>query len=194
MTRLFLLRHGQTAGSGAVLQGRLAGISLNAEGLKQAEHLRDLLPSEISSIITSPVQRARETASIVAAGFGLKVVVDEAFSELNFGVWQGLSFEELETHKEWKEFNLARVLTRAPQGENLSDVERRVFERLHTLLDGQSEAVAIVTHGDIIRVALTDFVGAPLDCFDRFRIDTGSLTEIECFPDGMFRVVRLNYR
>lgn len=194
MTRLLLIRHAQTDSTAHILQGRLPGFPLSRTGEVQALKLQQLLPAELSRIFTSPLERSQETARLLAARFGINPAVDEAFNELDFGDWMGKSFAELDGLAPWKTFNRNRTAAQAPGGESLSEVSKRAVERLIELLgtyDG--ETLAIVTHCDVIRAALTHFLCAPLESFERIRIDPASLSEIEYFSNDFSRVVRLNH-
>ena len=193
MTRLLLIRHAETELSNSVLLGRLPGIHLSQNGVEQAKRLQNRMPTHVSLVITSPLERAEETADILMDDLGLEPIIDEAFDELNFGSWAGMRFQELDALTEWKAFNRTRTIERAPGGENLREVKKRVLSGIeHLLVSRKGETIAVVTHGDVIRTALTHFAGSPLACFDRFRVDFASMTEIEVFPDGRPRIVSVN--
>lgn len=194
MTRLLLIRHAQTDSTAYTLQGRLPGFPLSRTGEVQALKLQQLLPVELSRIFTSPLERAKETARLFAAKFGITPAVDEAFNELDFGDWAGRSFAELDGLARWKTFNRNRTTAQAPGGESLSQVKKRAVKRLLELLSTcDGETLAIVTHCDVIRAALTHFLCAPLESFERIRIDPASLSEIEYFSNNFSRVARLNH-
>jgi broad specificity phosphatase PhoE len=195
MTRLLLIRHAETELTATVLLGRTPGVHLSQNGAEQSRRLQNFIPSDLSKIVSSPIERASETAAIATSGRGLNTIIDQAFNELDYGTWSGMRFEDLERIEEWKMFNRNRESQRAPCGENLCDVKHRIIHGIERLIiDYRNESVAIFTHGDVIRTALSHFAGAPLACFDRFRIDPASLSEVEIFSDGQPRIVSVNYR
>jgi probable phosphoglycerate mutase len=180
-----LVRHGESEGVHDRLVGRSPGAALTERGRTQlrqtAAYLKDY---KIDSYISSPQQRARETAEILA-GSGL-VSIETAFDECDFGGWTGARFAELAENPEWKVYNELRSLHCAPGGESIADVQHRAVQRIlqirSEIPDGAR--VCVVTHGDVIRLVLTYFAAAPLDSFVRLHIDTGSVS-IVWLGDGL---------
>src|SRR5690348_11415207 len=88
MTCLYLVRHGATDAIGNSFTGRMAGVSLNTWGIQQAgalaEYFRNL---KIRSVFSSPTERARQTANIIASASGLEVEERCAFDEIEIGKW-----------------------------------------------------------------------------------------------------------
>ncbi len=194
MTRIFLLRHGQTDVMLTHLAGRLPGIALNRAGRDQAEALADrIAPPDV--LITSPVQRARETAAIVGARHGLEATVIEGFAEFDFGDWTGRTFEELQGDPRWDAFNRSRATRSAPGGESMADVQRRALKALGKLtVDGDGQTIAIVSHGDVIRALLLHAAGSSLQNYWRFTVDAASITELSLAGEGSERIIRMNDR
>ena len=94
-TVLHLARHGETDdNANKVFQGQ-RGAGLNARGRAQAERLAARVAPSIDTIVSSDLQRARETAAIVAAAVKTEVVLDEGLREVDVGAWTGLSYEEV---------------------------------------------------------------------------------------------------
>ena len=87
----YFLRHGQTGWNLQRLAQGTADVALNDSGLKEAgkaaDRLRDI--GRIDVIVSSPLQRALQTATIVAKALDLPVQTDDVFAECNFGVQQG---------------------------------------------------------------------------------------------------------
>src|SRR4051794_2844649 len=103
MTQFFLVRHGETDTAGRSLVGWMPGHPLNENGRKQAESLAErLAPYPITSVYSSPIQRARETAAPIARRLRLTLSPVTEFGEWNCGAWEGLSFEELQTREDWQ--------------------------------------------------------------------------------------------
>src|SRR4051812_19589382 len=84
-TKVFLVRHGATAALGHSLTGRASGVGLSEEGLGQAAELgRAFAQVALTAVLSSPLERARETASAIAEPHGLRVRVVDALIEMDF--------------------------------------------------------------------------------------------------------------
>ena len=193
MTRIFLLRHGETAIMRTHLAGRTPRVPLNHYGRLQAAALAKRL-NNLDAIVTSPVQRAVETATIIGRIHGLIPTLSNEFSEFDFGAWTGMTFADLRDVPAWQDFNHSREITAPPGGEAMADVQQRALAGLLPLIqekyDGQT--VAIVSHGDVIRALLIHAAKTGIDQYWRFTVDAASITELACHPDGIERIVRMN--
>lgn len=181
MTRLHLIRHAAFEGVGRLMVGRTAGVSLNDFGRAQARDLSaDLAGEPLAAIYTSPLERARETAAVIADAHNLTPVVHEAFAELDLGEWTGTVVEDLESHSAWRDFNTLRSLTRIPGGELMLETQTRAIAGLLEIRrHHQDETVAVVTHADVIRAILGHLLGMPMDHLLRLEIVTASYSTIE---------------
>lgn len=186
-TTLLLIRHGHTDWIGRAVAGRQPDVHLNALGQEQALRLCDRLRAlPISAIYSSPLERTRETAAPLAAAFGLEVVPCEEAVELDFGRWTGSTMVTLENDPGWRAFNTWRSVTPAPEGELMPDVQARIVRallRLRAVHPG--EAVAVFSHGDVIRAAVAYFAGVPLDLFHRIEIRPASISSLRFYDDGV---------
>lgn len=160
-TTILLVRHGETDSNA---EGRIQGQTntpLNERGRSQAQALADELAGEaIAAVYSSDLDRARETAEILAGRLDLPVVVDPALRERNFGSWEGRTVDELEARwpgawARWRE---------GDEGEG--DVEdhlalaARVRDAIHRLAAAHpGERILVVAHGGAMRVILTDAAG-----------------------------------
>lgn len=181
MATFCLVRHGHTDAVGRRLAGRLPGVFLSEKGRVQAQRLVALLrPYEISAIVSSPLERALQTAAPLAEHLGLEVRPDPALTEMDFGQWQGCSLDELREDKHWQRFNALRSATAAPGGECMHEVQARMVTALLRLHAAHPAATfAVFSHGDPLRSVVCHFCCIPLDCVQRFEIDPGSVTIIE---------------
>jgi len=192
-TRLLLIRHANTDAVRRYHSGRAPGLHLNAEGRAQAERLTAALHSvRLDAIVSSPLERTRETAEPIARDQHLEVLIEPAFIEVETGAWTGVSFADLAPSDEWRRYNTARAITRPPGGELLIEVQGRAVD---ALLDWQarypSGIVAIVSHGDVIRSTLQYFLGMPIDYVLRFEISPASISIVEV-GEGWTRVLQVN--
>ncbi len=184
MTRILLIRHGATDLLGRVLYGRMPGVHLNSAGLGQAQALAQALQTRyrLASVVSSPLDRARETAGPIAEAQDLEVSFDEAFTEIDFGSWMGKSFSELHDEELWKRYYRFRATTRPPGGESMMDVQSRAWDGIAKILDRHSHhreaSVAVVTHGDVIRALLLLVLGMSIDHIQRIEAAPASVSEI----------------
>ena len=181
MTRILLIRHGSTDLLGRVLYGRMAGVHLNEKGRKEARTMAQALKVRyrLDAVVSSPLERATETASFITDLQGLDVATDEGLNELDCGAWVGKPFPELNHSEEWRRFNHLRSLTRAPGGESLLEAQGRAWKSLENLQTRYQEGtVAAVTHGDVIRSLLLLLLGMPLDHILRLEVEPASVSEV----------------
>jgi alpha-ribazole phosphatase len=167
VTRLLLVRHGQTTWNGeARIQGQ-TDTALSDLGERQARRLGARLAGEaIDAAYASDLQRAWRTAEIALDGRPHEIVRDPAWRELHFGAWEGLVYDDAAR----RDPDLAKRRLRDPAhvappgGENLADLARRVLpaaQRLHTSHGGQT--VVVVTHGGCVRVLVCTLLGLELN-------------------------------
>jgi probable phosphoglycerate mutase len=182
-----LLRHGQTEMS---VQKRYAGrsdVPLTETGVRQVVAAAKRLASAgLSVIVSSPLQRAVQTAQEVAAATGAAVVTDEGFRETDFGAWEGLTFAEVRERwpgevTTW----LADPAVAPPGGESFAEVSNRVTEALHRVLAGRArQTVLIVSHVTPIKTLVAQALLAPPPALYRMHLDVAALCEIDWYPDG----------
>jgi broad specificity phosphatase PhoE len=189
MTRILLIRHGSTDLLGRVLYGRMPGVFLNAEGRRQTGELASTLKARYSldKIVSSPLERAVETAELIANATGSAITIDDGITEVDSGSWTGKTFKDLNALDHWRQYNRRRSLTCPPGGETMMDVQSRSWRALQKMIDLQntsSDTCALVTHGDVIRCLLVLFLGMSIDHIHRLEIAPASLTEVNLGPDG----------
>jgi probable phosphoglycerate mutase len=164
-----------------VLYGRMPGVHLNEEGRRQARAAGQALKARypIDDVVSSPLERATETAQLIAGPQNLDVSTDEGLNELEFGAWMGTPFTDLRECEEWRQFNQLRSLTRAPGGESLIEVQARAWKSLEKIQARHPDStVAAVTHGDVVRALLLLLLGMPVDHISRLEVAPASVSEI----------------
>ncbi|HYO93634.1 MAG TPA: histidine phosphatase family protein [Polyangiaceae bacterium] len=193
MTLLLLIRHGMTDAVGRRLSGRLPGVSLNAEGCAQAERLGARLASvPLHAIYCSPLERAQETARVIAASHALDARVRPSLTDIDFGAWSGKALSELHGEPEWTAFNTQRGSCRPPGGEHIAEVQARMVTELVQLgAQHPGQTIAVVGHADPLRVAIAFLCGAPLDSSQRLELAPGSLSVLR-LQVGDAVLLRLN--
>lgn len=195
MTDFHLLRHGEHTLQGKIVAGRTPGIGLSDRGRVEAEAAAArLAAANIAAIYASPLQRAQETAAIVAERLSLDLATRDDLDEVDFGDWTGSTFAAIRETTHYPAWATRRSLAFIPGGETMRNVQRRMVETimdLHTV--HPDAAVVLVSHGDPIRAALAFALGMPLDYLTRIEIATGSVSTIRIDPTGI-RVTSLNDR
>ncbi|NVM98980.1 MSMEG_4193 family putative phosphomutase [Arthrobacter sp. SDTb3-6] len=179
-TLLLLVRHGETPTTGKVLPGRAPGLHLSGNGHVQAERLAERLAGlTLDAVLSSPLERARETAAPTAGRRGLEVVVDAGLTECDFGTWTGAELAQLARLPEWQAVQHTPSAFRFPEGESFREMQGRMVGTLERLCRAHpGGAVVCVSHADPIKAAVAHFLGTPLDLFQRIGIDPGSVSAV----------------
>jgi alpha-ribazole phosphatase len=199
MFELLLIRHGQTEWNvKRKVMGRQA-IPLSATGRGQAERIAEQLAAvELSAVATSPTLRAAETAEIIASRHeGLVVEQEFAFQELDYGDWVNRDFDELQKRfaDVWREYRHAPAEVAFPEGESVRDAAQRIGIAVDRLLERFHEGrVAIVSHADVLKIALIHVLKLDLNFMARIGIDNCAPLLIRWNPDAGPRLVMLNWQ
>ena len=169
MTQLILIRHAESEMGGRYL-GR-TDPPLSDRGRAQAAALaRRLAEEPLSSLYSSPLRRALDTTKAIAAPKGLEVSIKVDLAELDFGIWDGLSYEEIE-RRDQKRFArwLADPVTEYPPGgEPLAHMSQRVVAATQAIVARHPQGkAAIVSHGGPIRVLVCHALGLDIAALTR---------------------------
>ncbi len=181
MTTFLLVRHASAAHLGRWLAGRAPGVHLDEHGRAQAAALASRLRDvDLAAVYTGPLERARETAEALAGARGLEPVVCAPFDEVDYGLWTGRTFEELEGDPVWSEWNRARGTARVPGGESMQEVLARALDGMRAIGSAHPYGtVAVVSHCDVIRPLLAHFRGMHLDHLLRLEVAPATVHRIE---------------
>ena len=193
MTRFLLIRHGNTDAVGNYLSGQAPGLHINKDGRAQVGQLVEVLRNlALTAVVSSPLERTRDTAEPIARDHGLEVIVDAAFIEFGVGEWTGETYAVLASNDHWRRFSSARSVTRPPGGELMIEVQQRSISALMELRRRQpSGTFVIVSHGDVIRAVLMYFLGTPIDLFERIEILPARISVVDVDDEGA-RVRQVN--
>lgn len=180
-TTLALVRHATTIDVGLRLTGRLPGVHLTAEGRREAaQTARALARLRLTAVVSSPRERAIETARHIADMHGLSVQLDSTLDEIDFGTWSGRTFTSLDDDPTWLQFNHSPASVIVPGGESVAAVAQRAVAGLRDLVAHHPLGrICIVSHCDVIRLALARLLGLPLDHYRRLEIAPASITIVE---------------
>ena len=193
MTTLLLVRHGHTDAAGKRLTGRAPGVHLNELGRRQAERLVERLDGvRIDTIVSSPLERCRETAAPLAKARGRAVDVGRAWIEVGYGEWTGRSISQLRRTKLWRRVMFAPSNVRFPGGESLLEVQGRAVDATLDIAARHARGtVLVVSHADVIRLLVAHLAGMHIDHLQRLSIDTASITAVS-ISDGFPRLLTVN--
>jgi probable phosphoglycerate mutase len=177
---LLMIRHGLTDHVGTRLSGWMSGVGLSEQGRQQAAQLvkrLDGLP--IDAIYSSPLDRARETAAPLARARKLRVRERDTLGEVHYGAIEGKSLKVLAKSKIWSRLNAWPSDVRFPGGESLRETQARAIAAIEELrAEHPHETVAVVSHGDWIRLSLAHYTGAHIDLYRRTSVDPASVSAI----------------
>ncbi len=177
-TRLFLVRHAVHARLDHILVGRAPGVPLSDIGREQARCVAEHLVREgVTAVQSSPRERARETAEIIADRVGVAVQIVPEIDEVDVGEWTGRPFAELDADSRWQRWNNVRDSACSPGGESMAEVERRVMGHLERLSSLDStERIVLVSHAEVIRTAVLRCLGLPFRAFHRIEIGPATIS------------------
>ena len=182
MAKLYLIRHGETDYNNALRFQGQTDIPLNEKGIEQAKKAADFFRDiPLQAIFTSTLIRAKTTAEIIAGVKGMDVQETDALREMSFGIWENMNSKDIQKKyaKEWKDFFASPARTTIPQGESMSDVQKRAYPTVQEILDRYPEGdVAFVAHGGIIRVLMCTMLGLDLNRAWHLHVGNASIT---CF-------------
>lgn len=182
----FLVRHAAHDNVGGFLAGRTPGIRLGVDGLAQAARLGERMSSErFDAIYASPRERTQETAAAIARHSALAVQTAEELDEVDFGVWSGSNFDELNKLEDWQRWNAMRSMNETPNGETMLDVQHRAMSLIRRLRAQNTEArTVLVSHADVIKSVVSYMLGLPVDAWPRLEISPASISTVVMGPWG----------
>lgn len=186
----YFLRHGQiNSNLNKVYSGR-SDEPLNATGMEQAVQAAELVSSKsIDRVISSPLARAGQTATIVASAINLKVNFDQAFNEMVFGPWEGLSEARVKQQYplEWTLWNSRPDRLKLRRRETLEQLQARVIAGMrHIEAEGQGKNILVVSHVAVIRVVALYAQGLPLSEYKSIAVDNCQLLPISISEEALY--------
>lgn len=192
MATVILVRHGRsTANTSGVLAGRTRGVHLDDVGREQSRVAGERCAGlPVAAIVTSPLERCRETARALAAALAdpPPPVVERGLLECEYGEWQGRPIAELAKEKLWKVVQQQPSAVTFPGGESMPAMQARATAAVRRWDDriteehGADAVWMAVSHGDIIKSILADALGTHLDQFQRIQVDPASVSIVRYTP------------
>jgi alpha-ribazole phosphatase len=184
MTRVFLVRHGETTDeeTGRVFKG-VTDIPLSEKGLIRMKKAGEYLSSfKLDAVYTSALSRCIASGTFVASHQGLEVVVEPQLNEIHFGAWEGQTFEQIKKAypnelKAWLE-DLENESP--PNGELLGEAQKRVVGAFERIVAGHNGGrCAIVAHAGTLRLILCHLLELKLSNMFKFAQDYGCINIVD---------------
>jgi probable phosphomutase (TIGR03848 family) len=191
---VLLIRHGRTAANASgTLAGWTPGIGLDDTGRAQAQALAERLAAvPFAAVVTSPLQRCRETTEALRAVAGPRkdarpeALVEDRLGEAHYGDWTGRPLKELAKDPLWRvvQAHPSAVTFPGAQGESMLGMQVRAVEAVRehdaavARAPGDDAVWVVVSLGDVIKSLLADALGMHLDAFQRIVVDPCSVSVV----------------
>lgn len=183
MKKIYLVRHGETTWN---LEGKTQGIKdsqLSKNGLLQAEALGRRLSNEnIEIIYSSSLKRARRTSEIIAGILGIPCQFNHQLIEMNFGLWEGLTIEEIGKNyptelRRWRETPHEANI---PEGESIINAQKRIVSYINgVILSSKENNILVVSHSTVIKLYLLHILNMDLSDYYRLKQENCCMNIIE---------------
>ena len=180
MTQILLVRHGS---NDYTQTNRLAGwtpdVHLSEQGQAEAEAVAQRLKdAPITQLYASPLDRTMETAQAICRQKpNLTIQQIDGIGEVDYGDWQGEKISTLAQRKMWQVVQEYPSRAYFPNGESMRAAQVRIVNALEELARRHPrETVAVVSHADLIKMALAHYLGMHLDNFQRIVVSTASIS------------------
>ncbi|HAX24843.1 MAG TPA: histidine phosphatase family protein [Thermomicrobiales bacterium] len=189
-TEIFLVRHGQTDSNVARLFDGATDTPLNRRGLRQAELVAERIGqlADLTSLYSSPLQRALFTAQAISRSIGLQPVLDPGLQEMNFGIAENHTMATI--IERWPELaaqiqNPDESNVVFPGGESLAVFHQRIRMTLDLIATAnQGQRIVVVAHGGVIRSAVSQLLGRTPDDWRTLTVENCSITHVELASSG----------
>ncbi len=186
-TRVYLIRHGQVINSLERAYNGHNDIGLSDLGVSQMGRVAERLQREpVRAVYCSDLIRSGKGAEIIARDHNCVPISDVNLRELNFGLWEGLTFAEIAEQfpGELEKWNGSLVDYTLPEGESVADLRDRVIPTVKDMVTlHRGQTIALVAHGGVNRVILADAMNLSLNNLFSIEQDYGCLNIVDYFQD-----------
>ncbi len=194
--RLILVRHGETPWNRTLQYQGHAPVPLNDRGREQAQRAAQRLTRQGAvALYSSDLPRAWETATIIGAHLNLSPIPMPEWREIDVGLWEGLTPEQLYQRfpDHMREYERDPARTVRLGGESYAQLQERVLRAFRQIESRHQsgETIIVVSHGGSIRALFCHIIGLDLANFGKLWLDNGSLSEIVRGRSG-WRLLRMN--
>lgn len=197
ITKLLLIRHGETSWNAL---GKFQGsqnIDLSEEGIIQAKYLEKRLRNSFDCMYCSPLKRAYETADIICENINIKPIIKEGIKEIDFGKWEGLTVKQIEElyPNEFKIWTTDRE--KAPLcGGNDGSIKFASARAKKCLIDlvneNRGKTIAVVAHGGIIKASLIGLLEWDMTMYHKISLGNTAICELHFNDKNEVKIVTIN--
>lgn len=187
MTKIILVRHGQTTWNVEMKYQGQTDIHLTEKGIMQAQMVADRLANEpVSAIYSSDLSRAFFTAGAIAAKHNLQVIAVPELREINFGEWEGLTYTNINSG--WPK-TMSKLFTspedvKIPGGESFPELKERASKALDRIVANHAdETIVVVSHGGTIRTLLCAALNINLNYVWNIKQDNTAVSILEYYDN-----------
>ncbi|MDK2919084.1 MAG: alpha-ribazole phosphatase [Candidatus Petromonas sp.] len=187
MTEIIFVRHGESCMNRKGVFCGWSNSPLTDRGIKQALDVREKLKNEkIDLIISSDLDRCFKTAELINENHNIKIVREPGLKELNFGEWEGLSYEEIctrfpEVTELWQN---DYINFKIPLGESLREMYERVNRTYKNILNKHEKSkILIVSHSGVIRSILSEEICGNIESYWKFKIENCGIARLGYVDD-----------
>lgn len=186
MTKLYMVRHGETEWNKvSKVQGR-TDIELSDKGIKQAQLLAKRLACEdINFVYSSSLKRALRTAEIAAEHKKCRIVKSDKYHEICLGPWEGMTINEIKEKfsEHFRVYKEDPANFKLPGAETFVDLTERTYNAIMEIVSCHKGGnILLVSHGTAIKAAIIRILGIDINNYTKFRIDNASISVID-FPE-----------
>ncbi len=194
--KVYLMRHGEVANGGEKRYNGHIDVDITDKGVEQMHRLAGLLAGKpVVAVYSSDLIRSVKGADIISKSLGLTYTPLRSLRERSVGDWEGMTVDEIKEHfpEEYAAWRADLLNYRPPNGECLIDVRDRILPEYRKLVASHpDQEIALLLHGGVNRIILSDALGLPP--LNLFRIDQafGALNIIDHYGDGLVVVKLVN--
>jgi len=195
MTKVILVRHGQTLWNLEMKYQGHCDVALTDKGIEQAKLAAQRLAGEdVSAVYASDLSRALKTAECIAEKHNLPVAAIPELREINFGEWEGLTFEGI--NSQWTAA-MSKLFTHPdeiviPGGETFRQVKERATKALTNLVaEHPNQTIVVVSHGGTIRTVLCAVLDIHLNHLWKIKQENTAINMLE-YHDEQVMVALVN--
>jgi len=198
MTKILLVRHGQSEANNLDVFAGNYDVELTELGHKQAQSTAKYIAEnyKVDKVYASDLKRAYKTAEIIAEKFGLEVVAEKNFREIFAGEWEAVKFDELAEKypEDWNKWRNDLGNSRCTGGESVRELGERVINALKKVAEeNDGKTVVIGTHATPVRASQCVLGEYGYDRMMEFPwVSNASVTEVD-YVDGKFTLVNIGY-
>ena len=166
--------------TGTRLTGRLPGIHLSEEGVRQAKEVAERLVNlPVKAVYSSPLERCQETAAPIAERHRVEMHTVDDLAEVDYAQWQGRPYRQLYSLKAWSELQAHPADFRFPGGETIREAQTRGIRATEAIRARHPRTAAVVvSHADMIRLIVAGYLGLGTDLYQRIVIGVASVSVI----------------